>query len=72
MNESMVAATTSAPDAEEPPQHLLSDFVELAYLLFLVLVGTPINLRVLLKLLAEKRKTTPYSVRVGARVKNEA
>ena len=41
-----------------PPEHLFSDYVEMAYLTFIILVGLPINLHVLMKLVREKKKNS--------------
>lgn len=60
MDPTFLQTTTAVPATVEdlPPQHLLSDYVEMAYLGVVILVGTSINLHILFKLIQEKKKNS--------------
>ena len=61
-----VVVEGSANDSAIPiPTPLFSDYVEMAYLGIVLLIGVPINLHVLFKLLKQKEKTATYSVKRG-------
>ncbi|KAE9553061.1 hypothetical protein FO519_003741 [Halicephalobus sp. NKZ332] len=56
----------STPEPKsEIPRHLLSDYVEMTYLGLLLLIGVPINLHVLLKLLKQNQKSGGNCVKKG-------
>ncbi|VDM44018.1 unnamed protein product [Toxocara canis] len=48
-----------------PPKHLLSDFIEMTYLALVILIGTPSNLYILIKLFREIKRTQSDSVKAG-------
>ena len=57
---------SSSDDSESAiPKPLFSDYVEMAYLGLVILIGFPINLHVLLKLLKQKQKSTGNCVKKG-------
>lgn len=56
----------SSTDSESAiPKPLFSDYVEMTYLGLVLLIGIPINLHVLLKLLKQKRKVSNNCVKKG-------
>ncbi|KAI1707956.1 7 transmembrane receptor (rhodopsin family) domain-containing protein [Ditylenchus destructor] len=56
LSPSSSASSSSSEDA--PPEHLFSDYVEMAYLGVVILVGCCINLHILFKLIQEKKKNS--------------
>uniref|UniRef100_A0A7E4W3K2 G_PROTEIN_RECEP_F1_2 domain-containing protein n=1 Tax=Panagrellus redivivus TaxID=6233 RepID=A0A7E4W3K2_PANRE len=60
-----LSAITEAPFSEEDliPKPLVADYIEMSYLIIVLIVGVPINLHVLFKLLKQKRKSATYSVK---------
>uniref|UniRef100_A0A914PF97 G-protein coupled receptors family 1 profile domain-containing protein n=1 Tax=Panagrolaimus davidi TaxID=227884 RepID=A0A914PF97_9BILA len=56
---------TTTEETSPIPTPLFSDYVEMAYLGFVLLIGVPINIHILFKLLKQKEKTARYSVKRG-------
>lgn len=47
-----------------PPEHLLSDYIEIAYLGLLILTGLPFNLYILGRLIKQKPSTQKDGIKV--------
>lgn len=47
-----------------PPEHLFSDYVEMIYLAVVILIGTPSNVYILIKLFREINRAQSHSVKV--------
>ncbi|VDK49798.1 unnamed protein product [Anisakis simplex] len=52
-------------ECDIPPEHLFSDFIEMTYLLLVIVIGTPANIYVLTKLFRELRTCKNDSVKIG-------
>uniref|UniRef100_A0A914YWN8 G-protein coupled receptors family 1 profile domain-containing protein n=1 Tax=Panagrolaimus superbus TaxID=310955 RepID=A0A914YWN8_9BILA len=63
--ETAVNYTAEIIDDSEIPTPLFSDYVEMTYLGLVLLIGVPINIHILFKLLKQKAKTARYSVKRG-------
>lgn len=50
---------------DQPPEPLLSDYIEMCYLLVVILIGLPLNIHVFFGLLHQMRKTPKNSVKVS-------
>lgn len=48
-----------------PPQHLLSDYIEMAYLIIVIILGTPLNIYILIKLFKKLQKSGSDAIKVG-------
>ncbi|VDK46153.1 unnamed protein product [Cylicostephanus goldi] len=55
----------NSTEFSEPPTHLFSDYVEMAYLAILVILGIPLNVFILLKLIKDMKYTQKDSVKAG-------
>ena len=49
----------------EPPEHITGDYVQIAYLTFVLIVGTPTNIFILIKLFRERRQAQGNSIKVS-------
>lgn len=67
---SELAAETSTALAEsdvtnnQPPEPVFADYVEMVYLLGVILIGTPLNIRIFISLVCQLRKIPKNSVKV--------
>ncbi|CAJ0610145.1 unnamed protein product [Cylicocyclus nassatus] len=55
----------NSTEFSEPPTHLFSDYVEMAYLAILVILGIPLNVFILLKLIKDMKYTQKDSVKLN-------
>ncbi|KAI6232245.1 G-PROTEIN-RECEP-F1-2 domain-containing protein [Aphelenchoides besseyi] len=59
----VVDSLVIADDGEHPPKHLVNDFIEMFYLSVVILLGVPLNIHVLYRLLGEMKRTPKNSVK---------
>lgn len=64
------ALQTSTLDVEanQPPEPLLIDYIEMCYLVIVIIIGLPLNIHVFFGLLCQLRKTAKNSVKVRHRM----
>ncbi|VDN06326.1 unnamed protein product [Thelazia callipaeda] len=58
--------TTEASDCyNNPPHHLFSDYVEMAYLFLVIIISTPANAHILYKLLQSRKNVKSDNIKAG-------